>query len=567
MGHSSPVLSHRPFFLIVMLWSLIGLASAQHSTLARHFTNSAAPFGDCDIESGEMRRMPLHQWGLSFDPSIGARLGEAGNPGPPGEMEEIYIGTTNPSGLRSKEALAVQMGPGVWTLAETQLSSFTQTTSKKAIKFHARMASRQIHCHFGAPVPLRSRSTWAGGYGGVATLSDWSSSHYNLRWPDSFWDSSRVLVTQHLIGNYPVLVCSIYGFPRGPTYPQSRSLTDRLLEFITQQVAYGYSGLAVIQGDFNHCKNDLQQTKLWHELGWRSAQDIAAARWNHEVQPTCKGATERDYIFISPALQQFMTSFELFDTFMEHSSLRAGFCFPSTAITSLAWPLPSKIPWQELDLESWHSTAQDCPQQTSQDSTQFFKEFSTAWEASLSGHFLNQSQQNLEQPQRGRGQRTSPTTRSIAPPRCKASRPGEAALACNTAGEAVILWFKQLRRLQSYMHSIKKGQNHLSAITYRTELWSAIRKAAGFEESFPVWWEKQEFASETGPLPFGAPELLQAADIYHFYHVTFRRFEAWHQNWRNKQLRTKFENGMDALYKSLKDPPRDSVLVHISILL
>ena len=559
MGHSSCWLSFRPFLWLFTIWSLVGMACAQQSTLARHFQHSAASlWGDCDFESGETLGMPAYETCCSHNPSTGVRLGEAGNPGPLEHEEEVFFGTTNPSGLRTKEALAVQLGPGVWSLAETQLSSVTQASTKKAINFHAYQASRKIHSYFGAPVPLRSRSDWAGGWGGVAALSDWSTSHYALNWPDGFWESSRILITQHLIGSYPVLVCSFNGYPKGVTYPNARALTDRLLGFITQQIILGYSGLAIVQGDFNHGKNELQQTQLWQELGWRSSQDIAASRWNHEVTPTCKGSTERDFIWVSPALQPFMSSLEVFDTFMEHSTLRAGFRLPMIQVTTLAWPLPSKIPWEEVDTEAWHNSEVTCPINQNMDSTSYFRNFFSAWEDSLSGHFHSDFQSQLEKPQRGRGQRTAPSSGTVAPPRCRASTPGEVALASNAAGEAVLLWFRQLRRLQSYLHSIKKGQVTITATTYRLELWSAIRRAPGFKDSFPSWWGQQDFAAEVGPLPQDAPSLLLAADIFHHFHLTFRRFEDWHQRWRTKQLQVKFEQGMDALFRSLRDPPRDS---------
>ena len=48
------------------------------------------------------------------------RVGEATNPGP-----SLLLGTSNPTGLRSKEPLAIEFGPGIWHYSETQLSSVT----------------------------------------------------------------------------------------------------------------------------------------------------------------------------------------------------------------------------------------------------------------------------------------------------------------------------------------------------------------------------------------------------------------------------------------------------------
>lgn len=52
-------------------------------------------------------------------------------------MEFLTIGVTNRSGLRNKEQLAAEQGSGIWSYSETQLSSVTQKTAAKALKFHA----------------------------------------------------------------------------------------------------------------------------------------------------------------------------------------------------------------------------------------------------------------------------------------------------------------------------------------------------------------------------------------------------------------------------------------------
>ena len=419
-----------PLQFLIFFGFMLHLVAAQ-STLALFFFVSTAPTGDRVLESGEKGgSLSLFCSGLqfSFDPFHGTRHGEASHPGP---FEQLTIGTSNPTGLRNKESLVTSLSPGIWTMAETQLSKTSQWSTSRSFQYLARQQNRRLHCHFGAPVQLRSRSTWAGGWGGVACISDPPASIYNLDWQPEHWLSSRVLCTQHIIGSLPILVCSFYGFPRGPTYPESRALTDRLLEHITRQVAYGYDGLAVIQGDFNHSMQELHQPQLWQELGWASAQDIASSRWNHAWKPTCKGRTERDFIWVSPSLQRFMTSFDIFDTFMEHSTVQATFELPYNDVPTWAWPLPSKIPWSEVDTSRWHQEQRILAPEFSSDSTTFFQKFSDSWESSLNG-FVHQPNGRLEKPQIGRGQRISPILKELAPPRCRASRPGEAQLQCDS---------------------------------------------------------------------------------------------------------------------------------------
>ena len=69
-----------------------------------------------------------------------------------------------------------------------------------------------------------------------------------------------------------------------------------------------------------------------------------------------------------------------------------------------------------------------------------------------------------------------------------------------------MMWFKQLGRFQSYWHSILAGQFHENAVQYRIELWTAIRRAKGFQVSFVHWWQQQDFDQVLGPfadLPSG----------------------------------------------------------------
>eukprot|EP00435_Cladocopium_sp_Y103_P016460 s2398_g4.t1 len=86
----------------------------------------------------------------------GYRIGEASHPGP---GETLTIGSTNPSGLRGKELLAIDHGCGIWHYAESQLSSVTQATAAKSLKYHASQVGRQVRVqqllHFVPDLPGR----------------------------------------------------------------------------------------------------------------------------------------------------------------------------------------------------------------------------------------------------------------------------------------------------------------------------------------------------------------------------------------------------------------------------
>ena len=74
----------------------------------------------------------------------------------------LTVGVNNPSGLRQKEQTLLDLGPGIWSLAETQLSATTFKTSSHILRKEARHQNREVRLHGGSPAPLRVGSQWAG---------------------------------------------------------------------------------------------------------------------------------------------------------------------------------------------------------------------------------------------------------------------------------------------------------------------------------------------------------------------------------------------------------------------
>jgi hypothetical protein len=114
-------------------------------------------------------------------------------------------------------------------------------------------------------------------------------------------------------------------------------------------------------------------------------------------------------------------------------------------------------------------------------------------------------------------------------------------------GTAVLKWFRQLRRIQSYCHAIKANKNHAEAVIYRTELWTAIRKSNGFSPDFPGWWEQQEFVQAVGILPLQPPAADLAVLIYEAFHHAFRAFERWHLGQKNRAIQLKYDKSHAAI--------------------
>ena len=100
---------------------------------------------------------------------------------------------------------------------------------------------------------------------------------------------------------------------------------------------------------------------------------------------------------------------------------------------------------------------------------------------------------------------------------------------------------------------------HDSAIQYRIELWGSIRRSKGFDRSFPVWWEAQEFAAAVGPLPFDPPGIFQTELIFQAFQHAFHAFEQWHLNQKIQAIQLKYERNLQTLFADLRDPRPEKV--------
>ena len=144
---------------------------------------------------------------------------------------------------------------------------------------------------------------------------------------------------------------------------------------------------------------------------------------------------------------------------------------------------------------------------------------------------------------------------SWLPPQ-RPSRQGEVSLRGDLVGRAVHLWFKQLRRHQSYGFAAHANSQACSAVAYRLELWAAILRAPGFESSFAIWWSQHASQSDIGAphtLPVGPPGAAVAKAIFRHSKRSFEKFENWHHRQRSNTLRLKHDHSMDALLKELRD--------------
>ena len=504
------------------------------------------------------------------------RFGEADHPGPDGQMLEpadralpienpslLRIGCSNPGGLRGKELTALQLGCGIWCYAETHLTHGLQRAVTTSLSRTGSQMNRQIKAHFGAPVAFRSNSVEAGTWSGVGVLSDFPSRELNVAWQHGERSSGRVLITRHLINQLPFLVAACYGFPSGPTWPNSRQLTGQLLSSLTREMVISGSGPRIIAGDFNSAIHQQDEFRIWESYGWTEAQVHANTCWHRPIQPTCKKATVVDMIWMSPEAAMLCRNVDNIDIFADHTTLYADFAVPTFISNISTWPKPTQIPWDQIDLELWHNKLRDppAPDYVDGSSTNYFTEWAQHWERALDGCVLQQPAGRLPEACKGRAVRTKPQAASLTPPVVKASRPGEVQLRSDLVSKQVHLWFKQLRRLQSYKHAALANKLTVDAEAYRLNLWMAIRKSRGFDGLFDSWWTRRLHQSSMAPssLPLAPPDGPTAELIFTDFKTNFESFERWHLRQRRKLLQTKYDRCCHRLFRELRPPQREQL--------
>ena len=483
------------------------------------------------------------------------RYGEASNPGP----DSVYsFGTSNPSGLHRKEQLAADFGPGIWQFSETQLSSVSLPVVSRALRACTRAQHRDVRLFAGAPAPLRPGSEFAGAWTGVLTLSDFPCRPVQLQWLHDSFHTGRVQAVHHFIHNTPVLTANLYGFPVGKTYVDARARTERLLETLTQEIVFGRKGVRLISGDFNHWHGQLDQVKLWQQQGWVEAQDLAEARWQQPSVATCKGATRRDFVFLSPEAAALCTSVQVRDVFAEHSTVIANLRVAGASRIQ-HWPLPAEVPWTSVDLPAWTQSCHPIPVDSSC-STRWLQAFAKGFENSLDGFVQAAPAGHLPHRCHGRASRLKPTCpASVGPP--KPARPGEEVAHHDLLSLEVKRWFQQLRRLQSLDHAMRAGNQSPSALEHRLGLWRSILSAKGFHPDFSSWWPRRPVQLAGSPRDF--PQLLPSTAVCSLLFLDFRdnyrKFEAWNIRQRRAILAEQYAQNHNLLFRDLRDPTPEQV--------
>ena len=416
------------------------------------------------------------------------RLGEASNPGPPFDSGP-QIGCFNPGGIAGKSHL-ISLLPAtasqtVWAVSESHL------TREGQHKFSQELSAHTNYCmQMGTPVPARSTTFTAigGKHRGVGFLSNAPSRTMMNDWDQNIRDLNRLHTACFQFHKRPVLGGVVYGYAVQPETVQTRQQTDNLCQHVTDAIVQGQKGLRFIAGDFNQSDGALPSMEQWANLGWVNVQKWAYDVLGQEIQPTCKGSTTRDHLFVSPELSAYLTNVEVQqDWFADHAILFARFSDFGDPPRIPLWRTPKPLPWKECSKlpdsvdHSHHAT----------DPTMRYREICQQLEQRVVQQ-LAKKDVHVTDSFLGRGQTHEVhfVPEFAQPP--KQARAGEPQPAYFGSNLKHAQWIRQVRRLDNLAKSLQKNALDTQKVEHRSNLWRSILTAPGFQPNFPLWWSQQK---------------------------------------------------------------------------
>ena len=441
------------------------------------------------------------------------RLGEARVPGPDNASWCIVVG--NPSGLQGKYHVLSNVPADVMALSETHLTSSSKKSLARSLKS---MRSKFKHVLTGAPMAPRSTASDAGEWSGVAFTSAYPCRTMATPWPPDVYESGRLQFGSFFTPASWISGAVLYGYPPGRTHPNAHEQTEALLDFAASHLL-GFPGPKFLGGDWNFELPDLAVTSVLRAHGWCEVQELFCATTGSPVQPTCKGATRKDFLWVSPELAMSLLDVQVCsETFADHSIILARFRGGLSQVESFVWPCPKPVPWNH-DQHLPEAYSFDSPSDPTTQYAALWQDKESRAASTLFGWVPAMS---------GRGQQLKPRRKVGAPAPLKQGRRSDVQPGFYGFSALHAKQFRQLRRLQNYCRWIDGCQSSDNRdCSHGIDLWNAILKAPGFVPSFRQWWRHRSFCSPLDPfdVPWFAPASQVAHQIFDAVLAEVRAFE------------------------------------------
>ena len=446
-----------------------------------------------------------------------SRLGEAAVPGPPSQADAASwcLGIGNPSGLQGKYHILSSVPADIFAISETHLSSSSRRGLTSSLKA---MQSRYKHVLTGAPMAQRSTASDAGDWAGVAFTTTCPCRTPSVPWPPDVYETGRLQFGSFFTSSAWVTGAVLYGYPEGRNHPRAHEQTEALLDFAASHLL-SFPGPKFFGGDWNFQLPDLAIVPVLRDRGWVEVQDLFHTMTGAPVQNTCRGATRKDFLWISPELAMALTSVQVcHETFADHSVILAHFTGGAQHLESFVWPCPKPVPWSDA-----HALSEAVKFEAPADPT---AQYAKLWQ--LKENAAAATTPSWVPAMGGRGQQLHPKRKQGLPAPIKQGRKTDVQPGFHGFSALHVKQFRQLRRLQNYCRWISAFESSSQGDSiHGIGLWNAILRAPGFAPSFTCWWHERQYYSSLDPvdLPLFAPNSRVAHQIFEAVLAEVRAFE------------------------------------------
>ena len=268
-------------------------------------------------------------------------------------------------------------------------------------------------------------------------------------------------------------------------------------------------GPRFMAGDWNFPVESLHIVDRLHQLGWVEVQDLCLSRTGRPIVNTCKGATRKDYLWLSPELALgFLDLHVDSETFADHAVLVASFVGGRAHLERFVWPCPKPVPWSKVSVMS-----ESVPFCSPHDPTQ---QYSKLWHQRESQAQLDLADEWMPG-MAGWAAQIKPRRVTSSQVPLKQGRAGDIQPACFGFSAVHAKQFKQLRRLQNFCRWVdQRPQTGIVDCLHGIGLWNSILRAPGFGSSFSEWWHSRHYRSPADPvhIPQICPSPCQARQIF-----------------------------------------------------
>jgi hypothetical protein len=364
----------------------------------------------------------------------------------------------------------------------------------------------------------RTAASDAGEWAGVAFTSAFPCRSLSTPWPQDVYETGRLQFGSFFTTSAWVTGAVLYGYPEGRNHPNAHAQTEALLDFAVSHLM-SFPGPKFIGGDWNFQLPELAVVPLLRARGWVEVQEWYHTMTGAPIQNTCRGATRKDFLWISPELAMVLSEVRVcHETFADHAVIIAKFRGGSQHLDSFVWPCPKPVPWGDA-----HALSECLSFASPADPT---AQYAKMWQ--LKEQAAAATVPEWIPAMGGRGQQLRPAKKRGVPAPIKQGRKSDVQPGFHGFSALHVKQFRQLRRLQNYCRWISAVETTGTGdCIHGIGLWNAILKAPGFVPNFRCWWYGRQYVSQLDPvdLPWYAPNSQVAHQVFEAVLAEVRAFE------------------------------------------